>query len=69
MTSMLGSQNGRMTIKLKRSNLKRLASLSALGAGALGVNAGTAEAYVVYSGIVNEKVGFGSGYGAHASVL
>ena len=57
-----------MTIKLKKSSLKRLASLSALGAGALGFNAGTAEAYVVYSGTINEKVGFGPGYGTHASI-
>jgi hypothetical protein len=57
-----------MTIKPKKLNLKRQASLSALGAGALGVNAGTAEAYVVYSGIVKQKVGFGSGYGTHASI-
>jgi hypothetical protein len=57
-----------MTIKPKKLNLKRLASLTALGAGALGVNAGTAEAYVVYSGIVKQKVGFGSGYGTHASI-
>ena len=57
-----------MTIKLKKPNLKRLASLSALGAGALGVNAGTAEAYVVYSGVINKKVGYGSGYATYVSI-
>lgn len=57
-----------MTIKVRKTNLKRLASLSALGAGVLGVNASTAQAYVVYSGVVNQKVGFGSGYGSHAHI-
>ncbi|MGA2589073.1 MAG: hypothetical protein ABSH32_04090 [Bryobacteraceae bacterium] len=64
-----------MTVKVKRTNLRRLASLSALGAGALGVAASTADAGtpdangIVYSGIVDEKVGFGAGYGAQATIL
>lgn len=45
--------------KLKRTNLKRLASLSALGAGALGVTAGPAEAgSIIYSGIVDAHIGY-----------
>jgi hypothetical protein len=64
-----------MTTKLKRANVRRLASLSALGAGALGVAAGAAEAGtpdaegIVYSGIVDEKVGFGGGYGSGGTIF
>jgi hypothetical protein len=64
-----------MASKIKKTNLKRLASLSALGAGALGVAAGTADAGtpaaegIVYSGIVDEKVGFGASYGAQATIV
>jgi len=47
-------------MKIKRKNLTRLASISALGAGALGVGAGTAEAGIVYTPI-NTKVGFSPG--------
>jgi|SRR5580658_2027637 len=47
-----------MKTKLKRSNTKRLASLSALGAGALGIAAGPAHAGdVVFSGVINTKIG------------
>ncbi len=56
-----------MTRKIRKSNWKRLASLSALGAGALGVTAGTTDAStIVFSGIVDEKMGFGPGYGSHS---
>jgi hypothetical protein len=64
-----------MTVKVKKANLRRLASLSALGAGALGVAAGTADAGtpdadgIVYSGIIDEKVGWVAGYGAMATIV
>lgn len=46
-----------MKTKLKRSNTKRLASLSALG-GALGMAAGPAHAGdVVFSGVIDTKIG------------
>ena len=46
-----------MRQKLKRTNRKRLASLSALGAGALGVAAIPANANdIVFSGVVNVQV-------------
>jgi len=48
-------------MKIKKSNVARLASISTLGAGALGVAAGTAEASVIYTPL-NGKVGFDSGY-------
>jgi hypothetical protein len=58
-----------VTVKIGKPNLKRLASLSALGAGALGVTAGTANAStIVYSGIVDDNVGWGVGYGASAII-
>jgi|SRR5580658_478237 hypothetical protein len=45
--------------KLKRMNRKRLASLSALGAGALGVAACPANANdIVFSGVINVQVPF-----------
>jgi hypothetical protein len=46
-------------MKIKKANLKRLASLSALGAGALGVATGAAEASsIVYSGVLDKKVAY-----------
>jgi len=50
--------------------LRRLASLSALGAGgALGLTAATIDASgIVYSGMVDEKVGYGSAYGTQATI-
>lgn len=48
-----------MRKKLKRSNTKRLASLSALGAGALGIPAVPAHASdVVFSGVIDVTVEF-----------
>ena len=42
-------------------NLKKLASLSAVGAGALALTSGKAEANTIeYSGILNRTIGFGS---------
>ncbi|MGO4881109.1 MAG: hypothetical protein ACLP59_09845 [Bryobacteraceae bacterium] len=47
-----------MLQKLKRTNRKRLASLTALGAGALGVAACPANANdIVFSGVINTKIG------------
>jgi hypothetical protein len=48
-------------MRIKKKNVARLASLSALGAGALGVAAGTAHAGVIYTPLAG-KVGFSSGY-------
>ncbi len=49
-------------IKIRKGNIRRLASLSALGAGTLGMTTGTGEAStIVYSGILNDKIGFASG--------
>ena len=46
-----------MDQRLKRTNTKRLASLTALGAGALGVAAGPAQANdIVFSGVINVQV-------------
>jgi len=46
-----------MIQKLKSANRKRLASLSALGAGALGIAAGPANANdIVFSGVINVQV-------------
>jgi len=45
-----------------------LASLSALGAGALGVAAGTAHAANIDFTPLNDKVGFSNGYGALATI-
>ena len=56
-------------VKIKRANLRRLASLSALGAGALVASSSPAEAStIVYSGIVDDKVGFAAGYGTKATI-
>jgi len=50
-------------MKIKKANIQRLASLSALGAGALGFTAGQADAgSIVYSGVLDEQVGFGPGF-------
>jgi len=56
-------------MKIKKRNMARLASISALGAGALGVTAGTAEASIVYTPL-NGNVGVSDGWGAsfHATV-
>jgi PEP-CTERM motif len=50
-------------MRLKSKNIKKLASLSAVGAGALVFGAHEAEAGIIYSGPVNAKVGFDSGFG------
>jgi hypothetical protein len=47
-------------MRIKKKNVARLASLSALGAGALGIGAGTAEAGIVYTPL-NNTVGWASG--------
>jgi hypothetical protein len=44
-----------MRLKIKRKNVQRLASLSALGVGAMGLAAGTAEASIVVTD-VNQTV-------------
>jgi len=50
---------GSDTLKIKKANMKRLASLSALGAGAVSANAGAAYASsIVYSGVLNEQLRF-----------
>jgi len=55
-------------VKIKKANVRRLASLSALGAGALGMATGTAEASsIVYSGILDERVGFLTGFQSKAT--
>jgi hypothetical protein len=57
-------------MKIKKANMKRLASLSAVGVGALGMASGTAEANnILYSGVLNEKVGFSAGFGRSATIL
>lgn len=48
-------------MKIKKASVARLVSISALGAGALGMTAGTAEASVIYTPL-NGKVGFDTGY-------
>jgi hypothetical protein len=55
-------------MRIKKKNVARLASISALGAGALGVAAGTAQAGIVNVPLGNTKVGFSSGYGTAAGV-
>jgi hypothetical protein len=55
-------------VKIKKANIKRLASLSALGAGALSVTGGTTEASsIVFSGPVNAEVGRSPGLASKAS--
>ncbi len=51
---------------LKRNTVKKLASLSAFGAGVLAAGAQDAQATVIFSGTINAKVGFdvGNGFGA-----
>ena len=47
---------------IKKENLRRLASLSALGAGALGAGVDTADASsIIWSGLLNETVGYQPG--------
>jgi hypothetical protein len=57
-------------MQIKRKNVARLASLSALGAGALGVTAGTAQAtdIIVYTPSSPVLVGFGPGPGGTLSI-
>ena len=56
-------------MRIKKKNVARLASLSAIGAGALGVAAGTAHAGIVNLTFgPNTKVGFSSGYGTSARI-
>lgn len=50
-----------MRVTIKRKNLRRLASLSALGAGAMAAAVGTAEADMVVVN-VNQSVGFDPGF-------
>ncbi|MGA2774032.1 MAG: PEP-CTERM sorting domain-containing protein [Bryobacteraceae bacterium] len=59
-------------MRIKKKNVARLASLSALGAGALGVAAGTAQAGIVNVSLPsNPKVGFSSGstFSAKVNIL
>lgn len=49
-------------MKLNAADARRLASLSALAAGALVAGAGEAEAAVVYTALPPAKVGFSSGF-------
>ena len=44
-------------MRIKKKNVARLASISALGAGALGVAAGTAEAGTIVSNPIGVTVG------------
>lgn len=55
-------------MKIKKANLKRLVSLSALGAGALGVGGSAEASSIVYSGVLNEQIGFGPGYKGPVSI-
>jgi len=57
-----------MATNIKRASFRRLASLSALGTGALGIAGGTAYAGIMYSGPIDERVGFGAGYGSKATI-
>jgi hypothetical protein len=50
-------------MRITKKNVGRLASISALGAGALSVGAGTAEAGTIQYTPLSGKVGFSSGYG------
>jgi len=54
-------------MRIKKRNVARLASLSALGAGALGVAASTAEAADIVYVPLSKKVGFSSGYNNSAA--
>ncbi len=55
-------------MRIKKKSVARLASLSALGAGALGVAAGTAQASDIIYTPLSDKVGFSGGYGSSAYV-
>jgi hypothetical protein len=59
-----------MTTRLSKANLRKFASLSALGAGGtIGLTAGTIDtSAIVYSGVVDEKVGYAAGFGSHATI-
>ena len=50
-------------MRISRRNVKKLASLSALGAGAVAVGGQQAYASIIYSGVIDAKVGFGTGSG------
>jgi hypothetical protein len=56
-----------MRITIKKKSAKRLASLSALGAGALAVGVPTAEAGIVYTPVSNTTIGFSTGSIAFAT--
>src|SRR5580658_7155495 len=48
-------------MRIKKANVKRLASLSALGAAVLSANSASGQnSNIVYSGILNETAGMGS---------
>jgi hypothetical protein len=57
----------RRFLGLDRKSAKKLASLSALGAGAIALSSGTAEASIIYSGSIDVKVGFSCGCGGYQS--
>lgn len=50
-------------MRLNRKSMRKLASLTALGAGAVTLSAENAEASVIYSGPMDAKVGIAPGYG------
>jgi hypothetical protein len=50
-------------VPLSRKSMKKLASLTALGAGAVALTPDNAEASVIYSGPMDAKVGIATGYG------
>jgi hypothetical protein len=49
-------------VHLNRKSMRKLASLTALGAGAVTLPAENAEASVIYSGPIDAKVGIATGY-------
>jgi hypothetical protein len=52
-------------MRLKRKTVAKLASLSAVGTGALVLGVPAADASVIYSGVVNAQVGFDTGFTAN----
>ena len=52
-------------MRIKKKNIARLASFSALGAGALGLAAGTAQAGIVYTPVTGNVGSVGWGIGAN----
>lgn len=52
---------------LKKKSVAKFASLSALGAGTLALGVQKANATVIYSGVINAKVGFDAGNGFGSS--